>query len=60
NSSLFNPNYFNVNANKLFIDDTSGVVGKGSNSFYIEKDILNRTRSTPPDLGAYQNAPFPE
>ncbi len=60
NNTLFNPNYYNASANLLYINSTSGVVGKGSSSYYIAHDLLNRTRSNPPDLGAYQNAPFPE
>lgn len=56
-----NPNFFNVNTNKLNIDDTSAAFEKGSALFLVPFDILGKPRtSNPPDLGAYQSAPFPE
>lgn len=55
-----NPKFFNVNLNKLNIDPSSSVVGKGNPNLIIPIDIIGNTRSTPPDLGAYQNKPFPK
>jgi hypothetical protein len=53
-----NPKFLNINLNRLNIDGTSSAVAKGNSSFLIPIDILGNTRSTPPDLGAYQNKPF--
>lgn len=55
-----NPKFFNVNLNKLNIDDTSGAFAKGSSVYLIPLDILENTRTTPPDLGAYQSRTFPK
>tara|TARA_R110000868_G_scaffold68390_9_gene202253 strand:- start:20757 stop:22271 length:1515 start_codon:yes stop_codon:yes gene_type:complete len=55
-----NPKFFNVNLNKLNIDDTSGAFAKGSSVYLIPLDILGNTRTTPPDMGAYQSMPFPK
>ena len=55
-----NPKFFNINLNKLNIDASSSAVAKGNSSFLIPLDVLGNTRSTPPDLGAYQNKPFPK
>lgn len=55
------PKFYNANANKLFIDETSAAFQNGSVSFLVPLDILGRPRtSNPPDMGAYQSAPFPE
>lgn len=55
------PKFFDANANKLNIDDTSEAFTKGSLSFLVPLDILGNVRtSNPPDMGAYQSAPFPE
>jgi hypothetical protein len=53
------PNFFNTNLNKLNIDATSGAFAKGNSAYLIPLDILGNARTTPPDLGAYQNKPFP-
>jgi hypothetical protein len=42
----------------LNIDETSGAFAKGNSAYLIPLDILGNTRSTPPDLGAYQNKSF--
>ena len=55
-----NPKFLNINLNKLNIDPSSSVVGKGNPNFLIPTDIIGNTRLTPPDLGAYQNKPFPK
>ena len=45
----------------LNIDNTSGAYQKGSNDYLVPIDILGNTRtSNPPDIGAYQSAPFPK
>jgi hypothetical protein len=43
--------------NRLNIDETSGAF-KRKFTYLIPLDILGNTRSTPPDLGAYQNKSF--
>jgi hypothetical protein len=45
--------------NRLNIDETSGAFAKEM-TYLIPLDILGNTRSTPPDLGAYQNKSFPK
>lgn len=55
-----NPNFFNRNQNKLNIDDSSAAFAKGNTLYLVPFDILGSTRTLPPDIGAYQNAPFPE
>lgn len=54
------PKFFNPNINKFNIDSNSPVVSKGNSIYLIPLDILGSTRTTPPDLGAYQNKPFPK
>ncbi|MBK8600009.1 MAG: hypothetical protein IPN80_05125 [Flavobacterium sp.] len=55
------PKFFDVNFNKLNIDDTSAAFTKGSENYLVTLDILGQQRtSNPPDMGAYQSAPFPE
>ena len=55
------PKFFNANLNKLNIDDTSGAFTKGSLTYLVPLDVLGLPRtSNPPDMGAYQSAPFPE
>jgi hypothetical protein len=54
------PKFFNINLNKLNIDETSGAFAKGNSAYLIPLDIIGNTRTTPPDLGAYQNKPFPK
>lgn len=60
NSVTNNPKFLNVGSNKLMINEESAAVGLGDEDYYISRDILNVVRTIPPDLGAYQNAPFPE
>ena len=54
------PKFFNINFNKLNINETSSAFAKGSSAYLIPLDILGNTRTTPPDLGAYQSMPFPK
>ncbi|MBC5842513.1 hypothetical protein H8R23_13945 [Flavobacterium sp. F-380] len=53
-----NPKFLNSTINKLNIDATSSAFAKGNSLYLIPLDILGNTRTTPPDLGAYQNKPF--
>lgn len=55
-----NPKFYNVNQNKFNIDKTSSAFAKGNQSYIILQDILGITRTSPPDLGAYQSAAFPK
>jgi len=54
------PKFYNINLNKLNIDATSAAFAKGNTAYSIPLDIIGNTRTTPPDLGAYQNKPFPK
>ncbi len=54
------PLFFNVRQNKLNIDEKSAAFSAGNSLFIIPQDILGSSRSLPPDLGAYQNKPFPK
>ncbi|WP_291123169.1 hypothetical protein [Flavobacterium sp. UBA6046] len=62
NSILLNtaPKFLNVSQNKLNIDGTSAAFAKGNAAYLIPFDIIGNTRTLPPDLGAYQNMPFPK
>ncbi|RXM47570.1 hypothetical protein [Flavobacterium sp. YO12] len=55
-----NPKFYNVNQNKFNIDKTSAAFAKGNQSYIILQDILGVTRTSPPDLGAYQSKDFPK
>lgn len=55
-----NPKYFNVAKNLLNIDKTSSAFAKGNPLYTIPLDILGITRTSPPDLGAYQSKDFPK
>ncbi|OXB01813.1 hypothetical protein B0A75_05065 [Flavobacterium oncorhynchi] len=55
-----NPKFYNVSQNKFNIDKTSAAFAKGNQSYIIPQDILGITRTSPPDLGAYQSAAFPK
>ena len=55
-----NPKFYNVSQNKFNIDNTSAAFAKGNQAYNIPQDILGVTRTSPPDLGAYQSAPFPK
>ena len=55
-----NPKFYNVSQNKFNIDNTSAAFAKGNQAYIILQDILGITRTSPPDLGAYQSAVFPK
>ncbi|MTH15527.1 hypothetical protein [Flavobacterium sp. LC2016-01] len=55
-----NPKFYNVNQNKFNIDKTSPAFAKGNQAYIIPLDILGITRTSPPDLGAYQSQDFPK
>jgi hypothetical protein len=54
------PKFLNPSLNKFNIDNSSPAFEQGSPSYIVPNDILGRTRTSPPDLGAYQNEVFPE
>lgn len=54
------PKFYNLNLNKMNIDESSSAFAKGNAAFLIPSDILGNSRTTPPDLGAYQHKPFPK
>ena len=54
------PKFLNFLQNKLNIDATSAAFAKGNPAYLIPLDIKGNTRTLPPDLGAYQNKPFPK
>ena len=57
------PRFFNANLNQLNISDDpeGGAFQKGSLTYLVLLDVLGLPRtSNPPDMGAYQSAPFPE
>ena len=54
------PKFLNVSQNKFNIEETSAAFAKGDASYLIPLDIMGNTRTLPPDLGAYQNKPFPK
>ena len=53
-----NPKFYNVSQNKFNIDNTSAAFAKGNQAYIIPLDIIGASRTSPPDLGAYQNAVF--
>lgn len=53
-----NPKFYNVNKNKLNINTTSAAFAKGNQAYIIPLDIIGATRTSPPDLGAYQSETF--
>jgi hypothetical protein len=55
-----NPRFFAVDKNKLNIDNTSAAFAKGNSAYLIPLDINGKMRTSPPDLGAYQNMAFPK
>ena len=55
-----NPKFFNVAKNQFNIDNTSSAFAKGNQAYNIPLDIIGKTRTSPPDLGAYQNVAFPK
>jgi len=54
------PKFYKVSQNKFNIDNTSGAFAKGNQTYSIPLDIIGNTRTSPPDLGAYQSAAFPK
>ncbi len=52
------PKFQKISQNKLNIDATSSAFAKGNSTYLIPLDILGKTRTLPPDMGAYQNMPF--
>jgi hypothetical protein len=54
------PKFLKVSQNKFNIDQTSAALAKGNSAYLIPLDIIGTTRTLPPDLGAYQNKPFPK
>ncbi|MFD2724734.1 hypothetical protein [Hyunsoonleella rubra] len=61
---IFNrdPNFLDTDKNLLIIGEDSAANGKGDASFasQVPNDILGVSRTTSPDLGAYQHVIFPE
>jgi len=55
-----NPKFYNVSQNKFNIDKNSATFAKGNQAYIISTDILGITRTSPPDLGAYQSKDFPK
>ncbi len=53
------PKFFNTALNKFNISNTSAAFEKGNSSYLISFDIIGKSRTSPPDLGAYQSMPFP-
>ena len=54
------PKFLNVSQNKFNIEETSAAFAKGDAAYLIPLDIMGNTRTSPPDLGAYQNKLFPK
>ncbi|MBW1654241.1 hypothetical protein [Flavobacterium quisquiliarum] len=55
-----NPKFYKPSENKFNIDKTSAAFAKGNQVYLIPLDILGLTRTSPPDLGAYQSQDFPK
>jgi len=55
-----NPRFFDIANNKLNIDNTSAAFAKGNPAYLIPLDINGKTRTSPPDFGAYQSMAFPK
>lgn len=54
------PKFLKVSQNKFNIDQSSSAFAKGNSAYLIPLDIIGNNRTLPPDLGAYQNKPFPK
>ena len=54
------PNFYNIALNNFNIDKTSSAFAKGNQAYNITQDINGAIRTSPPDLGAYQNKDFPK
>ncbi len=63
-NNIFNkdPNFKNTVLNQLIIGENSAAINKANTTFanQIPFDILNVTRTSTPDIGAYQHIIFPE
>ena len=61
---IFNqePDFLDTANNMLIIGDASAANGEGSTMIptFFTTDILNVTRTSPPDIGAYQHVTFDE
>ncbi|SNR57649.1 hypothetical protein [Flavobacterium sp. ov086] len=55
-----NPKFYDASNNKFNIDNTSSAFAKGNQTYIIPLDIIGATRTSPPDLGAYQSKDFPK
>ncbi|MGO4770347.1 hypothetical protein ACEN2I_01685 [Flavobacterium sp. W22_SRS_FK3] len=55
-----NPKFYNVSQNKFNIDISSSAFAKGNQTYIIPLDIIENSRTSPPDLGAYQSKDFPK
>jgi hypothetical protein len=53
-----NPRFYNTALNKFNIDPSSAAFARGNPTYNIPMDIQGKIRTSPPDLGAYQSAPF--
>jgi len=59
NPSLFDPKFQNPNENQFLIGDDSGAVGQGDFTYSAGTlDLLNKPRTAPSDLGAYNFVVF--
>lgn len=56
--NVLDPNFLNAAKNKLIIGNNSAANGKGANGIGVPLDIRGVTRTSPPDLGAYQHVTF--
>ncbi|WPR70295.1 hypothetical protein SLW70_10090 [Flavobacterium sp. NG2] len=54
------PKFYKAAQNNFNIDNTSSAFAKGNPAYIIPLDITGATRTSPPDLGAYQNKDFPK
>ncbi len=54
------PKFYKPTQNNFNIDNTSSAFAKGNQAYNIPLDITGATRTSPPDLGAYQNKDFPK
>jgi hypothetical protein len=62
NNILLNkdPKFLKASQNKLNVDASSAAFSKGNPAYLIPLDVLGNTRTSPPDLGAYQTKTFPK
>ncbi|MCG9793800.1 hypothetical protein [Flavobacterium algicola] len=55
-----NPDFQNTNSNNFNISPKSSAFAQGSILYNVPLDIKGITRTSPPDLGAYQSQDFPD